>query len=73
MNWKKTASLKNHADDFQLSVLISAYNLKPKLELKYFKNIFSYNFEHSDPRERTKLNKNQKSFKHIICTHSMIS
>ena len=33
MNWKKPLRGKNHADDFHLSVLISADNLKPKLEL----------------------------------------
>ena len=32
MNWKKPLRGKKHADDFQLSVLISVYNLKPKLE-----------------------------------------
>ena len=32
MNWKKPLRGKNHADDFQLSVLVSTCNLKPKLK-----------------------------------------
>ena len=32
MDWKKPLRGKNHADDFQLSVFISVYNLNAKVE-----------------------------------------